>query len=209
MVLSCLFYSNSLASDFERVTIAVYLPMLFGNCSLTCLVSAPLGALVLPLLYIYRILAADFEQVIFVVWTDNYINPALVLPCLCKSGYSLLLWTSHSFGPFVFCIYFPWLSIEFFSFRRIWGIGLYRLLNTKCNSYWLWASHCFRTFVSASFFYKFRACFYVFVHVFGKQFLDSYFGWDSLDDSRYTNIVAYQQNCRWSILLIAQIMFWR
>ena len=59
LVLSCLFYSNSLASDFEQVTIAVYLPMLFANCSLTCLASVALGALVLPLLCIYRILAAE------------------------------------------------------------------------------------------------------------------------------------------------------
>ena len=38
--------------------------MLFANCSMTCLASAALGELVLPLLCINRILTADFELVI-------------------------------------------------------------------------------------------------------------------------------------------------
>ena len=50
--------------------------MLFANCSMTCLASAVLGELVLPLLCINRILTADFEQVIFAVWTLNYLDPA-------------------------------------------------------------------------------------------------------------------------------------
>ena len=50
--------------------------MLFANCSMTCLASAALGELVLPLLCINRILTADFELVIFTVWTLNYLNPA-------------------------------------------------------------------------------------------------------------------------------------
>ena len=71
-----LFNSNLFASDFERVIFAVYLPMLFANCSLICLTSAALGALVLPLLCIYKILASDFEQVILAASTLNYLNSA-------------------------------------------------------------------------------------------------------------------------------------
>ena len=94
LVLSCylihfIVLSNSLTSDFERVTVAVYLPMLLANSSLTCLTSAPLGALALPLLCIYKKLAADFKQVIFTAWTLNNLNPAahraLSLPYLLNS----------------------------------------------------------------------------------------------------------------------------
>ena len=94
LVLSCCLIhftvlSNSLTSDFERVTVAVYLRMLLANTSLTCLTSAALGALALPLLCIYKTSAADFKQVIFTAWTLNNLNPAahraLLLPYLLNS----------------------------------------------------------------------------------------------------------------------------
>ena len=67
LVLSCylihfIVLSNSLASDYERVTVAVYLRMLLANSSLTCLTSAPLGALALPLLRIYKNWLLTFSQ---------------------------------------------------------------------------------------------------------------------------------------------------
>ena len=56
---------------------------------MTCLASAALGELVLPLLCINRIWTADFEQVIFAVWTLNYLDPAthreFLLPYLLNS----------------------------------------------------------------------------------------------------------------------------
>ena len=50
--------------------------MVLANCSPASLVSAALGPLVLPYLRNYRVLAADFEQVIVTVLTLKYLNPA-------------------------------------------------------------------------------------------------------------------------------------
>ena len=97
-------------------------PMLFANCSMTCLASAVLGELVLPLLCINRILTAECEQVIFAVWTLNYLNPAacraFLLPYLLNSKcIDWWLWTSNCFGPFVFCICSPSLRTELLIFK--------------------------------------------------------------------------------------------
>ena len=121
LVLSCLFNSNSLTSFFERVIVAVYFPMLFADCPLTCLASAALGALVLLLFCIYRISAGEFKQVIFAVWTLNYLNPtahrAPYLICLSASTLAanfekVIGSTSHSFSIFIFCIFFRLVKLQ-------------------------------------------------------------------------------------------------
>ena len=47
----------------------IWLPVLFANCTLTCLASAALELLMLLLLCYCSAMNADFEQVVVVVWT--------------------------------------------------------------------------------------------------------------------------------------------
>ena len=131
-------------------------PMLFANYSMTCLISAVHGELVLPLLCINRILFADFEQVIFAVWTLNYLNPtahrAFLLPYLLNSKCIALAHLFSAYAP-------PHWELNCSSSAGYGALMLYRLLETRCNHCWLWASHCFKSFVSPCVFCKFRACF--------------------------------------------------
>ena len=130
-------------------------PMLFANYSMTCLISAVHGELVLPLLCINRILFADFEQVIFAVWTLNYLNPtahrAFLLPYLLNSKCIALAHLFSAYAP-------PHWELNCSSSAGYGALVLCCLLKTRCNSC------CFEPVIASGHlfshaFCKCRACF--------------------------------------------------
>ena len=138
-------------------------PMLFANCSMTCLASAVLGELVLPLLCINRILTADFELVIFTVWTLNYLNPAAhrafcYLICLTPSAlaadFEQVIALAHLFSAYAP----PHWELNCSSSAGYGALVLCCLVKTRCNSC------CFEPVIASGHlfshaFCKFRACF--------------------------------------------------